>query len=58
MLSEVSVIIGYAIIAAPVPFPVVVVAYTAVGFGEALEVAYNNVFCANLANSTIILGAA
>ena len=58
MLSEVSLIAGYTVIACPVPFPVVVVAYMAVGFGEALEIALNNVFCANLANSTVILGAA
>lgn len=50
--------VAYAVIACPVPFPVVVVAYMAVGFGEALEIALNTVFCANLANSTVILGAA
>lgn len=58
MLSEVSLIVGYAVIACPVPFPVVVVAYMAVGFGEALEIALNNVFCANLVSGTVVLGAA
>ena len=43
MLSELSVILAYAVIACPVPFPVVVVAYAFVGFGEALQIAYNNV---------------
>jgi hypothetical protein len=43
MIAELSIIIGYTIIACPVPFPVVVVAYAAVGFGEALQIAYNNV---------------
>lgn len=58
MLSEISVIAGYIAIACPVPFPVVVVAYMFVGFGEALGIALNNVFCANLVNSTVILGGA
>ena len=43
MLAELSIIAGYTVIACPVPFPVVVVAYAAVGFGEALQIAYNNV---------------
>ena len=43
MLSELSIIIGYVVIACPVPFPVVVVAYAAVGFGEAVTIALNNV---------------
>ena len=43
MLAELSIITGYTVIACPVPFPVVVVAYAAVGFGEALQIAYNNV---------------
>lgn len=36
--------------------PVVVVAYLFLGFGCALNLALNNVFCANLANSTVVLG--
>jgi hypothetical protein len=43
MLSELSVILAYTVITCPVPFPVVVVAYAFVGFGEALQIAYNNV---------------
>ncbi len=58
MLSEIFVIAAYAVIACPVPFPVVVVAYCAIGFGEALEIALNNVFLANLANATVVFGAA
>ena len=34
MLAEVYVILGSVIIACPVPFPVVVVAYAAIGFGQ------------------------
>jgi hypothetical protein len=56
--SEVPIILAYAVIACPVPFPVVVVAYTAIGFGEAISIALNNVFIANLANSTVLLGGA
>ena len=58
ILAEISIILGYTIIACPVPFPVVVVAYAAVGFGQAVNIALNNTFCANLANSTVILGSA
>ncbi|KAF2483117.1 major facilitator superfamily domain-containing protein [Neohortaea acidophila] len=58
MLSEVFLIAAYVVIACPVPFPVVVIAYGFLGFGEALNIALNNVFCANLANSTVVLGAA
>lgn len=42
-MSEMSIILAYTVIACPVPFPAVVVAYAFVGFGEALEIAYNNV---------------
>lgn len=58
MLSEVCLIAGYVIIACSPPFPAVVVAYLILGFGNAINLAMNNVFCANLANSTVILGAA
>ncbi|KAK5165603.1 uncharacterized protein LTR77_009132 [Saxophila tyrrhenica] len=58
MLSELVVISAYVVIACPIPFPVVVVAYCAIGFGEALEIALNNVFLANLANATVVFGAA
>lgn len=49
---------AYVIIACAPPFPVVVVAYLIMGFGNALNLALNNVFCANLADSTVILGLA
>jgi fucose permease len=58
MLAEVSMLIGYVMIVCTPPFPVVVVAYLFLGFGAALNLALNNVFCANLANSTVLLGAA
>ncbi|THY72121.1 MFS general substrate transporter [Aureobasidium pullulans] len=57
MLSEVLLIVGYVILVCTPPFPVVVVAFLFLGLGVALNLALNNVFCANLANSTVILGA-
>lgn len=58
MLSEAILITAYVVIACPVPYPVVVVAYLVLGFGEALNLALNNVFTSNLANPTVILGGA
>jgi fucose permease len=57
MLSETMLIAGYIIIACTPPFPIVVLAFLLLGLGMALNLALNNVFCANLANSTVILGA-
>lgn len=58
MLSETMMLVGYVMIVCTPPFPVVVVAYLFLGFGCALNLALNNVFCANLANSTVVLGLA
>ncbi|TIA00912.1 MFS general substrate transporter [Aureobasidium pullulans] len=57
MLSEVLLIVGYVILVCTPSFPVVVVAFLFLGLGVALNLALNNVFCANLANSTVVLGA-
>lgn len=45
-----------AIICQP-PFPVIVVSFFFIGFGLAVNVSLNNVFCANLVNNTAALGA-
>ncbi|EME40767.1 hypothetical protein DOTSEDRAFT_157675 [Dothistroma septosporum NZE10] len=58
MGSEAFMIAAYVIISCAPPFPVMVVAYSMMGFGNAVNLALNNVFCANLADSTIILGLA
>lgn len=58
MLSEVVMVAGYVIIVCTPPYPVVVVAYLLLGFGAAVNLAMNNVFCANLANATVVLGMA
>ncbi|EAW13062.1 putative MFS efflux transporter [Aspergillus clavatus NRRL 1] len=47
---------GYVIILCKPPFPAVVASFFLLGFGMALSLALNNVFCANLANSTAALG--
>ncbi|KAI4737044.1 MFS general substrate transporter [Aureobasidium sp. EXF-12298] len=57
MFSEALLIAGYVIMVCTPPFPVVVIAFLLLGLGLALNLALNNVFCANLANSTVILGA-
>jgi fucose permease len=56
MLAEVFMLVGYVMIVCTPPFPVVVVAYTFLGFGCATNLALNNIFCANLASSTVLLG--
>ncbi|KAM0717267.1 hypothetical protein Q7P37_007119 [Cladosporium fusiforme] len=58
MLAELVMMAGYIIIVCTPPYPVVVVAYLLLGFGAAVNLALNNVFCANLANSTVLLGMA
>ncbi|KAK4494417.1 hypothetical protein PRZ48_014715 [Zasmidium cellare] len=56
MVSEVCMIAAYVVIACSPPWAVVVVAYLLMGFGNAVNLGLNNVFCANLADSTVILG--
>lgn len=58
ILAEVIMALGYTMLVIPSrPFPVTVVAFLFLGLGIALNLAPNNVFCANLANSTTTLGA-
>ena len=56
MLSEACMIAAYIAISCTPPFGVMVAAYLVMGFGNAMNLALNNVFCANLADSTVILG--
>lgn len=58
MLSEAFMASAYVVIASTPPFPVIVVAYFLMGFGNAINLALNNVFLANMADSTVILGIA
>ena len=58
VLAEAIMMAGYTMLVIPSrPFPVVVLAFLFLGLGIALNLACNNVFVANLANSTTTLGA-
>ncbi|KAF1814143.1 MFS general substrate transporter [Eremomyces bilateralis CBS 781.70] len=58
MLSEIFLLTGCVALACSPPFPVVVIAFFLFGYGMATNLALNNVFCANLADSSVILGLA
>lgn len=58
ILAQACMMAGFIMLLIPHrPFPVVVLAYLFIGLGEALNLAPNNTFCANLANATTTLGA-
>ncbi|KAK7755546.1 hypothetical protein SLS62_002480 [Diatrype stigma] len=56
-VSQLCVALGFAPLVLEAPFPAVCAAYFLLGFGEALALALNNVFCANLRDGTAMLGA-
>ncbi|EED23255.1 MFS efflux transporter, putative [Talaromyces stipitatus ATCC 10500] len=56
MISQLSVLTGYLIIVCKAPFPAVVFSFFLIGLGSAIILALNNVFLANLTNSTELLG--
>ncbi|MCJ1472297.1 hypothetical protein MMC13_000944 [Lambiella insularis] len=56
VFAESLITAGYTIIACAPPFPVVVIAFLLTGLGMATNLALNNVFVANLANATGMLG--
>jgi len=58
VLVEALMVAAYAVVAAGVPFAVVVGAFFGVGLSMATSLALNNVFCANLAQGVVVLGAA
>ncbi|KAL1629069.1 hypothetical protein SLS56_005623 [Neofusicoccum ribis] len=58
MLSEAVMAAGYVVVVCTPPFAAVVAAFFLLGFGCAINLALNNVFCANLHGSTVILGMA
>ncbi|MCJ1369073.1 hypothetical protein MMC20_000281 [Loxospora ochrophaea] len=57
VLAEALLILAYIMLACRPPFPVVVVSFFLIGLGLAFNLALNNVFCANMVNSTTLLGA-
>lgn len=48
--------VGHVALVCKPPFPVVVVCFFLIGYGMAINLALNNVFCANLVNNTVPLG--
>lgn len=56
-LAQLCIGIGYIPLICTAPFPAVAIANFFIGFGLAVQLAIGNVFCANLANSTTMLGA-
>jgi len=57
VLAESLMIVAYIMLVCTPPFPVVVLAFFFIGLGIAFGLSLNNVFCANLTNSTMTLGA-
>ena len=56
VLAESIMTVAYIMLIFTPPFPVVVLSFYFTGLGQAFNLALNNTFCANLANSTITLG--
>lgn len=56
MICQVPVFAGYLVILCKAPFPAVVVSFFLIGLGVAVNLALSNVFIANLANATELLG--
>ncbi|KAJ5098463.1 hypothetical protein N7532_005464 [Penicillium argentinense] len=56
VLAMVFLAVSYVVIICQPPFPVVVTCFFFLGFGMALSLALNNVYCANLGNATTALG--
>lgn len=56
MVAEAFMAAGYIIILCTPPYPLVVASFFFIGLGEALALALNNVYCANVGNGTTALG--
>ncbi|KAI1111808.1 MFS general substrate transporter [Nemania sp. NC0429] len=56
-LANIIVTLGFIPLLAAAPFPAVVVGYSFIGFGFAVNLAISNVFAANMKNGTVLLGA-
>lgn len=56
MAAELMIMSGYLIVSCTPPFAAVVCAFFLLGLGMAFTLALNNLFCANLANATVIVG--
>ncbi|KAF2010059.1 MFS general substrate transporter [Aaosphaeria arxii CBS 175.79] len=58
MTAELILILSYIVLVCTPPFPAVVIAFFLLGYGMAMTLALNNVFCSNLQPTTVVLGAA
>jgi fucose permease len=58
IFSELLMVVSFVGLVCAPPFPVVVCLFFFLGWAMAINLALNNVFCANLDHSTVILGAA
>lgn len=56
-IANIIVALGFIPLLVAAPFPAVVVGYSFIGFGFAVNLAISNVFSANLKNGTVLLGA-
>ncbi|KAL2836983.1 MFS efflux transporter [Aspergillus pseudoustus] len=56
ILAEALMGAGYVIIICTPPYPLVVLSFLLIGLGEGMDLAFNNVFCANYGNGTTALG--
>ncbi|TVY54956.1 Bypass of stop codon protein 6 [Lachnellula cervina] len=56
VISEVFLMLGYVIIVTTPSFGVVAISYFLLGLGMAINLAIGQVYCANLANNTVIVG--
>ncbi|TVY43629.1 Bypass of stop codon protein [Lachnellula occidentalis] len=56
VISEVFLMIGYVMIVTTPSFGVVAISYFLLGIGMAINLAIGQVYCANLANNTVIVG--
>ncbi|KAL8731644.1 MAG: hypothetical protein Q9166_003332 [cf. Caloplaca sp. 2 TL-2023] len=56
LLAECIMMAGHIMLVCTPPFPVVVLSFFFTGLGQAINLALNNTFCANLANHSIPLG--
>ncbi|KAJ0417241.1 MFS efflux transporter [Aspergillus carlsbadensis] len=56
ILAEALMGAGYVIIICTPPYPLIVLSFLLIGLGEGMDLAFNNVFCANYGNGTTALG--
>ncbi|KAF2273501.1 MFS general substrate transporter [Westerdykella ornata] len=58
MVAEVVMIVAYIILVCTPPYPAVILAFFLLGYGMAMTLALNNVFCAHIHPASVVLGAA